>query len=104
MAIAMHFRIALILIAATFSGAIYAVEQSSEDVLKSNGLSKVRSQYLLNADAKLPESLSGTYVLQRKVEITRSKRSEILKDIEHAEQILNDLNEQNEELTAKLEK
>jgi clan AA aspartic protease (TIGR02281 family) len=81
---------------------IGGAEPSPDEVLTSKGLTKVGTQYLLEADAKLQEKLRVVRQAQKQIETNRKKRASIEIDIARANDSIKQWNAQYRDLNARL--
>jgi clan AA aspartic protease (TIGR02281 family) len=79
-------------------------DKSSEDLLKSKGLTKVGNIYVLTADVNLPEWIRATRAQQKKVEDIMRRRANLTRDLDAALSALDRLEEQNRIATQQLDK
>jgi clan AA aspartic protease (TIGR02281 family) len=88
----------------TFALAASAEDRSPQDILTSKGLFKAKLVYVLPEDAKLPDSLREVRALRAKLDASIRKRAEIQREIDYANDQVAAWEEQNREMTERLEK
>ena len=79
-----------------------SLAQLPEDVLKDKGLTRVGTAYVLEVDAKLPDTLKDIRAAEKKYKDANAKRIGMQKDLDNAVNTLQGLHRDNEIETEKL--